>query len=254
MGQRIATPGAVYIDRPFEGDGASLYLSAPGEITIRYRNIRVVGRGRRRGRTGWVKGSNGVFDIATASVLKTNRAASVAAPDTFTAGNAFAIPAELWPGAGLTAEFAADVRIFADDVENLIANNSTFTFTIDENGDIVTEIRGTATVIETEQRAGGVVWLRIRYDAAINGVQPNQFRLTRTAGPSSPADTVVTYTPGQFFIEIASPALLDSSPYTFDILAEDTVTETEKTVVSGLSVTADATGPIAPINGEISTK
>jgi len=255
MTQRIATPNAGFNDAPFSGDGASLYVSAAGLTTVRYRNIRIVGGGRRGGRLGWIKGVGGVFNIAAASVLKTNRVASVTSPDTFTGGNVWAIPVGLYPGAGLTATFVADVRIHADDVENLISNYGLFQFTIDENGDLVSEIKGTAVVTLNQARAGGVVRIQIRYDPARDGVQPDQFTLTRTAGPTSPADVVVGFTTGDAsLVEFTTAALSDFSAYTFDIIAENTGTGTTKTVVSGLSVTADATGPIAPINGEVSTK
>lgn len=257
MTQRIATPGALFNDRPFAGDGASLYVSAADTPAIVYRKMRVVGRGRRRGRSGWIKGTGGVFDIAAASVLKTNRVANVASPDTFTDANVWAIPSSMWADPGETVTYYADVRIHADDVENIISNYSTFEFTIDENGDIVANIKGTATLIETEVRAGGVVRFRFRYDPALDGVQPNQFTLSRTAGPSSPADVSIPYVAGggdDYYLEIDSLALSDASPYTFDIIAEDTITAATLVVIADIQVTADATGPIAPINGSITTK
>jgi len=117
----------------------------------------------------------------------------------------------------------------------------------------VTAILGSAVVLSQDVRAGGIVIIRIRYDKSLDGTQPNNFNLQRTAGPSSPSDVATAYACRERFIVITTTGLRDSSAYTFTIEAEDSVTGTTLAVITGLSVTADASGPIAPINGSTST-
>lgn len=241
MTQRIRNLTAAFNDQPFDGQGASLYATT--ETSIRYRNIRLVGRGRRRARKHWIKGTSGNHDIANA-VTKTARVASVAYN---TAEISYALPASF---ASQTAIF--DVRHFKDDVENLVSNYRTASVQLDASRDPVTAIHGTATLLSQEKRAGGVVRLRFLYHAALDGVQPTQFVATRTAGPTSPADATVSYSTGQRIVEIDTPALSDASAYTYTIRAENGATT--KNVLTGISVTADATGPPAPVSGSTSTK
>ncbi len=242
MTQRTRNLTAAFNDQPFTGQGASLYASIGS--AIQYRNIRLLGRGRRRGRKHWIKGTGGNHDIAAVSVLKTARVASV----TY---NTTEIPHAL-PASYANQTAIWDVRHYKDDVENEVSNYRTVSVELDANRDPVTAIHGTAELLDQEVRAGGVVRLRFLYKPALDGVQPTQFVATRTAGPTSPADATVSYRTGQRIVEIDTPALSDSSAYTYTIRAENGATT--KNVLTGISVTADATGPPAPVSGSTSTK
>lgn len=90
MTQRIADASAALNDRPFQGEGVSLY--AAGREALVYRRLRVLGLDNGRGRLDWIKGTAGVHNIAAASVLKTARVASGADPAT---SIDYALPAEL---------------------------------------------------------------------------------------------------------------------------------------------------------------
>lgn len=241
MTQRVRNINAAFNDQPFTGQGISLYVSIAG--IIQYRNIRLVGRGRRRARKHWIKGTTGNHDIANA-VTKTARVASVAYPTTQIV---WAIPASY---ASQTVTF--DTRHYKDDVESEVTNYRTLSVQLDANRDPVTAIHGTATLLAQEIRVAGIVRLRLKYEPARDGVQPTLFRASRTAGPSSPADATTTYTAGQRIIEIDTPALLDSSAYTYKITAENGATTLD--VLTGITVWADATGPPAPVSGSTSTK
>lgn len=244
MTQRVSTKRQAFNDRPFEGEGVSLY-AALGDGPVQYRNLRILGAGRRRSRKIRIKGQGANHDLAAASVLKTSRRASAADPAT---SINWALPASWIPGAG-TQNVTFDVRRFADDVENESDNFRDRTVTIDTAGDEDLEILGTARLLDQFQRDGGVVRLRIAYNPSRDGVQPTVFRAIRTAGPTSPADATTTVDVGTRLVEIDTPALSDASPYTYTIRAENAAGTVTKDLLTGITVTADATGPPAAING-----
>lgn len=229
---RIRSPQSAFNDQPFTGAGVSLYVSIGTEIV--YRHLRVLG-GRRRGRNGWIKGAGAVRGFGS-GVNKTARVSSAADP---TAQIVYALPAAL---ASQVVTF--DVRRYENHVENESDNYRTVTATLDSSRDPVSTINATAAVISQEIREGGVVRIFLRVFETLDGTQPILVRATRTAGPSSPADATATYTAGQGIVEIDTPALLDSSAYTYTIRLENGAVT--KSVVTGLSVTADATGPAVP--------
>ena len=235
MAQRVKNLNGTLNHHPFTGEGVSLYATIGS--SVQYRNVRVIGRGRR-----WVKGTTGVHDIAATSVQKTARRASAADPAT-------SIPYSL-PAAMASQTLAVDVRKYRDDVENESDNFRTQRVTLDANRAAVTKIFGTAELLDLEVRAGGVVRLRFVYFESREGVQPTLFRASRTAGPSSPAAATTSYYPGKRLVEIDTPALSDSAPYTYKITAENGATTLD--VLTGITVQADATGPPAPTTGTAS--
>ncbi len=247
MTQRIRNRSVLYNHRPFTGQGVSLYVAADA-ARVNYRRTRIVGGGRSRRRRRWIKGTGGDFDIAS-SMTKTARVGTVTHP---TAQIVYALPAELLPVLPETEQDVTfDLRHFKDDVESEVSNYRTVRVTVDNSGNEVLEIRGSARLLSQEPRVGGVVRLRFRYLPARDGVQPTQFVATRTAGPTSPADATVTYG-GERIIEIDTPALSDASPYTYTIRVENGATTQD--LLTGIGVQADATGPPAPINGSTETK
>lgn len=208
--------------RPFEGDGYSLYATIGS--SVQYRNKRLL-----------CNGQIGSVELAygATNVLKTARKQEIAAGGSYTLPSAFN---------SQTATF--DIRHFKDDVENESTNYNTATVDIDGSGNTISKIYGTGTHIRTDARAGGVCKIYVRYKAAKNGIQPKLFRLTRTAGPSAPADvTVSKVVNGQDVIEFITSALSDASAYTFKVVAENDSTTLD--IITGLSVTAAATGPAA---------
>lgn len=220
---RLKCKNTMYAHRPFDGDGYSLYATIGS--TVQYRNRRLLCK----------QLGSAELDFGATNVTKTAR------QGTITAGGTWTIPA-----AYQSQTVTFDVRRYKDDVENNTYNYRTATVAIDGSGDLTTAINGTGTHINTEVLAGGIVKISFRYYKADNGVQPTLYRLTRTAGPTAPTDVTVTKTivvPSEV-ITFTTGALSDSSAYTFKIVAEND--STTKDLITGLSVTADATGPTAP--------
>ena len=219
----------VRASRPFAGEGASLYVASgstdPGADAIRYRNARA---GTSRGL---------YLDVTTPGTdrAKTTRVASVSAP---TAQIDYTIPAALY-GKVLRLQ----VRTFADDVECEVIGG-TRVITIDGSGEQSNDINGTAALTEIEIRDSGTVRLKFRYSAVLSGLQPETFTAHRTAGPSSPTDVAVSYVDGQSLYVIELTGLLDSSAYTYKLFATSGVVT--KDLITGISFTADASGPTAP--------
>lgn len=221
-------------DRPFEGQGVSVYAHA-GE-TVLYRSPRVVFRRHRRQRRVWIKSPEERIPLDADPIPKTLRRTSLAG----VAGNALGIPLTLlaeWA----SQTIAIDVRHYRDDVEHLSDNVRPVRVDLDGTLDPVAEIRGTAILLETQIRAGGIVRLRWRWIAALDGTQPTLFRASRTAGPTSPA-AVTTTANGSGLYEVDTPAL-NSAAYTYKLTAENGAVT--KDVLTGITFTADGTGPPA---------
>lgn len=229
---KIASPTLAYNNRPFAGEGVSLYVAAGS--SVQYRNYRVFGsRGRRRSRGfGYVKGNAGIS--FGNGVAKTARVASATSP---TATIDYSVPSALW-----NELVSFDVRHFLQDVEN--ESSGPVTLSLNSAGTAGSPILATAAVISQLQEAGGVVQLAIAVVPSASGVQPNLVRARATAGPSSPADATASYYPGLALVLINTPPLLDSGPYTYEITLENGATVA--IAVTGLSVQADATGPPVP--------
>lgn len=221
-------------DRPFEGQGISVYANV-GE-TVLYRAPRVVMHRHRRQRRVWIKSPEERIPLDADPIPKTLRRTVL----TGTAGDELEIPLTL------LAEWAnetivIDVRHYRDDVENLSDNFRTVRVDLDGDLDPDEEIRGTAVLLEPQIRAGGIVRLRWRWIPAIDGTQPTLFRASRTAGPTSPA-AVTTTARGAGLYEVDTPAL-NSAAYTYKITAENGAIT--KDVLTGITFTADGTGPPA---------
>ena len=215
----------VYNHAPFTGQGVSLYGTLG--TSVRYRNLRIVGN-------KFIETTE--FDIGGSSVTKTARLTSGASP---VSSLNYSVPVA-WQSQSVTF----DVRQYADDVENESDNYRVETITFDGSGVPVAGIAGTAELIGTTQRDGGIVRIKFRWISSYSGTQPVTFTAIRTAGPTSPANVSVNYDSLQFIYEIDTPALSDASPYTYKIQAANGATTTD--VLTGISVTADATGPAAP--------
>lgn len=241
MTQRVQNLGTPFTDRPFEGEGVSLYATV-GDA-VQYRNVRVLPGGTRRRRRGnWVKGAGGNHDIASA-ITKTARRDSVADPGTEIE---WSLPDSMIPETG-EQNVTFDVRRYKDDVENETDNFATVTVPIDSDGDGENEIMGTANLVSVKILDGGDVTIRFRWTPSLSGVQPTTFAASRTAGPTSPEDVEVPAFDGITDYEITVEGLSDASAYTYKIIAANG--DTTADVITGIEFTADATGPTAPTEG-----
>ena len=213
----------IFNHQPFTGSGVSLYVTAGS--SVQYRNLRLIHGSILRGTE---------FDCGGTSVLKTAR-------NTFAASPVTAITATIDP----SDTYEVDIRTFRDNVENESDNYRTRSITVDGSGDDTSTIQGTATLLDYEKRDGGIVRIRFMWEPAADGVQPDTFTAIRTAGPTSPANASVTVDAGvRLLVTIDTPTLSDASAYTYKIQASLSAVTAD--VLTGISLTADATGPAAP--------
>lgn len=213
----------IFNHQPFTGAGVSLYVTAGS--SVQYRNLRLIHGSILRGTE---------FDCGGTSVLKTARKTFAASPVT-------EITATIDP----SDTYEVDIRTYRDNVENESDNYRTRSVTVDGSGDDTSTIQGTATLLDYEKRDGGIVRIRFQWEPAADGVQPDTFTAIRTAGPTSPANASVTVDAGiRLLVEIDTPVLSDASAYTYKIQASLSAVTAD--VLTGISVTADATGPAAP--------
>lgn len=211
------------IAEPFSGQGVSLYVTIGS--SVQYRTLSLVSAGLRGAER----------DIgAVVSNPKTTRVASASSPASTIA---MAVDA-----AWYSQTIAVDARQYKDDVENETSDPRIIT--LDGSGNSVAEILGTATLLGSEQRDGGIVRIRFVWTPSEDGLQPDTFTAIRTAGPSSPANAAVSASTGRQLIEIDTPVLSDASAYTYKIQAASGATTLD--ILTGISITADATGPTAP--------
>lgn len=217
----------VFSDRPFQGEGASLYVTIGTRVV--YRALRSIG-----GRIAEM----GTFSLG-GDVAKTTRVASGSSPLT---SLSVAVDTD-WH----SETIAVDVRRFKDDVENTTDNYRVGKITLDSGGAEVNTIYGSATALSVEQRDGGVCLIGIVFEQSPEGLQALTLTAIRTAGPTSPADVVLAADPGRQTYYFETPALSDASAYTYKIQAANGAVTVD--VLTGLSVTADATGPTAPASG-----
>lgn len=220
------TPGTMFNHQPFAGQGVSLYVTI-GD-TVQYRNQCIIGGGILRGSE---------VDFSSGPVTKTARIDSVSSPATSITPT--------WNSDWEGETVSVDIRTYKDGVENESTNFRTIE--VDGSGNAAGGIEGTATLLGLQQRDGGIVRIRFTWTPARTGLQPETFTAIRTAGPTSPANVeyVLTST-GRQVIEIDTPVLSDASPYTYKIQAAAGAETLD--ILTGISVTADATGPTAPIN------
>jgi hypothetical protein len=212
----------IYSHRPFSGEGVSLYLASgatdPGAAAITYRNDRC----------------DLPQSMRTFRTSKTARVASQASPT-----ESFTLDVSAY--AGLAVRF--QLRPYLDDVE-LEVSQGTRLLILDGDGDDTSGVLGSLVLLETQIRAGGDVRIKTRYTPSLSGLQPESFTAARTAGPTSPANVLVSYTGGDTFIDFDYTGLSSASAYTVKIFA--TVGVATYDLLTGITFTADTTGPTAP--------
>lgn len=224
--------------RPFAGGiGASLYLGEgdpladPGPTCIVYR------RNRMFDGTDQIVPLAGEYNLGATSFPKSPAVDQVAGPGTELS---YAILAALhgrvvW----------AQVRTCRDDVENETLYRPR-RIVLDSSGADASQILGTGRATAVLALDGGGVLVQFLYDAVRDGAQPEQFALSRTAGPTSPSPGVTPFVAGQRRYELTIPSLQDAGAYTFTIRGE--AATTSKDLVTGIVCTADGSGPPAVSN------
>jgi hypothetical protein len=218
----------VSYDRAFAGRGVSLYVSAGSDV--QYRRLRVCQAGQMI-----------TQHVSLDQFPATLRRAKADHPATTLD---WTIPAEMLPAFGETATIAVDVRPFRDDVE--LDTRQRQTIEIDSAGNLVSTLGGTAELLNQVQQAGGVVKLEFAYYLPEDEAEPFRFRWVATDGPTSPADAVVTHSPGSTRYSVLTPALSDAAAYTYTLQAENEAGDVVLELLTGVSVLADASGPPAP--------
>lgn len=217
---RLLTSPIVYVARPFQGQGVSVYA---GTGQPRYRKPRAI--------------PGCPIPLGTAFTAdKTARIASEAA----TAG-AVELTATLPDDLIDNAHVALDVRHYRDDVENESCRPQIVS--VDSGGDGEDVIAGVATLIlPVELRSSGGVRIHWRYEH-YRGT-PARFRLHRLSGPTSPSDVTVDYTgPGLYEGDFTG---LSAGTYTFALSIENTGGGVTTTLVTPITAIPTTTGPDAP--------
>lgn len=233
IGQNI-----MLIETPFDGEGVSLY--ADSGTAVKYRRTMYL-----RGCSLGKKSFGGVMAIPLVSRLRSEEDLDVPLPRTLRVGFAASPTEEIdytVPGAWYPGNVALALRTFKDGIEN--EDVAVKVVTLNASGEFDASLAGTAVLLSKEQRDGGVV--RIRFSWVNTGtLTPTSIKLIRTAGPTSPADQTYAYV-GDGVYEIDTTALSDASAYTFKIQMVVASPSTTLDVLTGISITADATGPTAP--------
>lgn len=227
---RILGKYLLLAERPFEGEGVSLY--AESGTSVRFRRPMLINS--RFGFLAIPTDSRFLMTPDGEFLPKTLRVGFAAAPEE---SIDYTVPPAWYPG-----NVALSLRTFKDGIEN--EGISVKAVTLNASGEFDASLAGTAALLSREQRDGGVV--RIRFSWVNSGtLTPTSIKLIRTAGPTSPADQTYAYV-GDGVYEIDSTALSDASAYTFKIQMVVASPSTTLDVLTGISMTADATGPTAP--------
>lgn len=210
----------VIVERPYAGSlGAKLYVAAGEPTDIIYR-------------------PNRVFDPQHLKLQPvTERDLSVATVTDPTEVFHYTLPAAL-----VGVQISCQVRTFANDYENETIYRPR-TLTSDGGGDEVSKIMGTGQIVSTVKLDGGGRRIRFIYKASLQGVQPEEFALVKTAGTGTIADVVQAAFGRADAIDVTG--LTDGQEYTFRLEARATgVTALNLDTVT---FTADGSGPTGTI-------
>lgn len=205
--------------RPFAGQGLSVYVSTT--LPIRYRNHAL-----RNSMTG-------VMGLQGNTGARSTRVAAISGES----GDALELPIDLSAHAPGTVYI--DVRHYRDDVESLV--ESPVKVVLSEEGTAAFDLSGTVKLLTPEIQAGGRIRFQFRWAPGVT--VPTQFRLRRTAGPTTPNDILL---PGGIagLYEIITGPLEHGGAYTYRLLAERGSSST--IIAADINVTPDAEGPPEP--------
>lgn len=123
--------------------------------------------------------------------------------------------------------------------------------TVDEDGEPVGTIEGRAVITAIEQLAGGGIRVRFEYYPGRDGVQPTEFALVCTDGPTTPDEATVERSPAdvaeilptRYSLEVAE--LEDGEEYEFELRGR---AEGVETVLGTVEFVPDASGPTLSIS------
>lgn len=214
------------------GPNVSMYVSEPGvddPTQIRYRDVQLINEGQ--GSLAYLP--IGDWDPGGDYFIPERGVGIVAC-------TAEQIVVSL--GAAYTSvTFWAQLRVSSNGIENDTVYRPE-RITVDVSQDSSDTIDGVVHIIGVDKRDAGGLRVRFVWIPAISGIQPTQFRLTPTGGPTTPADVSVVRSDVFVFYELELSSLTDTGAYTFDLIAENgAVTLT----ADAISFTADAAGPAA---------
>lgn len=223
-------------DRPYAGAlGVSLYAAAvdpdadPGPRAIEFRRNRILDSADQ-----CLAGVSGVYNLGETTVPKSPRLTDVTQP---TGEIRYAIPAA-WQEKTVWAQ----VRTHAADYENETIYRPR-RLMLGDDGEDVTPVFGTATVIALEKRDGGGLRLRFSWNQPRDGLTPTQFVLGKVTGSGTIMPGTVPYYEAQRVYEIDVTGLSNGVAYTFKLWAETSTVSTD--LITGIAFTGDTQGPPA---------
>lgn len=205
--------------------GVSLYVSAAGvddQQQIQYRNFRPMCGHVLPSGASWDPAVNFLHDAAVSIAVSPTNEISYALPAAYN---------------GTT--FWAQVRTHSNGVENETLFRPQ-RITVDGSGNGSGTIDGAALILDTQKRDAGGMRVRFIYLPATTGLAPVTFTISRTAGPTSPADVSTSYIDGALEYSIDVDSLQDAGAYTFELKATNGAAEK---VLATVNFTADASGP-----------
>ena len=226
---RIVPPrgNKCFFNRPFAGNtvGAALYASVPGGDEVIYRNARIFPH------RGNLVALGAAFPLGGTGVQKTAAIAFGNSPISLTT-----------PTSWHSQTVLLNVRTHECDCENEAINGAR-SFTFDSSGNIVNPILGTANLIRSQKQDAGGWLFTFTYLPSSDGLQPAQFNLIRTAGPTTPATVSTPYNANSRSFTLTVAGLTNAGNYTFKIQAANGGTTAD--LITGIAITADSQGPPA---------
>lgn len=226
-GQVIATR-----NRHEDGPNVSAYVSAPGvddPARIEYRDLQLLPGSCGVGRQGWFA-AGGQWSPGGDYFCPPRGVA-------IDACSAESLTINLAPGY-TSATFWMQLRVSEDSIENpqLYAPQR---ITVDGSQDETDTIDGTASITAVEKRDAAGLRVRFEYHAALTGIQPAEFVLSKTSGTGTIADVSVPLSaaPGPYTVDVSG--LTDAGAYTFTLTAKNGATEK---LLATINFTADGDG------------
>ncbi|TWT49010.1 hypothetical protein KOR42_39260 [Thalassoglobus neptunius] len=220
----------IFSDRPFAGQGVSVYLGTSLPLITRPQRM--------------VHGSPlavGDHPYSAESIARTTRVGSESGD------SGELVEVEVDASAYASQTLWIDVRHFKDRVEN--SDPHPQQLLLDGSGDPVSEILGEAISLGYVALAGGIIEVSFRWIPSAYGLTVETFELRRVSGPTSPAAVSITANSSALY-QIESEALDDSATYSLEVVAISG--STERVLFTLASVQADASGP--PIPSPITTE
>ena len=227
---RIRSKHFALNQRPFAGDGVSIYGTIGDRVKYRYQRINR-GLSVRQG-VEYHIGGDTVEKTARIGVGDSSGEVEIELPDLL-----------------IDQTVTFDVRRFLDDVECLSDNSLTRSIAIDSDGEDANSIFAEIIFLRYEQRSNGVCRVYFDFRPSLSGLAVDSIVLRCTSDVID--DVSISLVHGESGTMSIDTDSLDSGSYDFDIIAVSG--STEKTL-SSASVAADADGPAAPSAIEVTAR